>query len=242
MKLTTRDIAIAGVLSAVAVLLAITRLGFIPFVAGISITVMHIPVVIGAIVAGPVVGTLIGFIFGLSSMILASIAPTGPGDAFFTDPWVSVVPRLFIGLAAWAAYRLAQRAGRAWTLALSGLALGSIVLAVTHTVSTAEFALAPILGPTVGVLGLGLVAGTQYRAIRAHPEELALSLAAVVGTLTNTVLVLSALVARGYIPGSLALTVGTANGPPEMVAAAVITVAVVATWRQVALRPGGASL
>ena len=93
-----------------------------------------------------------------------------------------------------------------------------------------------------GLVGLGLVAAILVRASRAHPEELALSLAAVVGTLTNSVLVLGALVVRRYIPGELALTVGVTNGPLEMVAAAVITVAVVAAWRQVALRPGRASV
>ena len=240
MNLTTRNIAIAGVLSAVAVLLAVTRLGFIPFVAGVSITVMHVPVIIGAVVAGPGVGTLIGLIFGLSSMILASVAPSGPGDAFFTDPLVSVVPRLFIGLAAWGAYRLTQRAGLRPTLVASGLILGTVALAVAYKVGTANFDLAPAAGLASGALGLGLAIALLYRASRAHPEELALSLAAVVGTLTNTVLVLSALVLRGYIPAEVAWTVGVSNSPPEMAAAALITVAVVAAWRQVAFRPGGA--
>jgi uncharacterized membrane protein len=242
MQTNTRDIAIAGVLSAISVLLAVTRLGFIPFVAGTAITVMHVPVVIGAIVAGPGVATLIGLVFGVSSMILASVAPTGPGDVFFTDPIVSVLPRLFIGLAAWGAYRLAQTTGRRWSLTLSGLLLGATVLGVARTVGTADIPAAGIFGPLAGVLGLAVVAAALYRAARMHSEELSLTLAAVVGTLTNTVLVLSALVLRGYIPGSVALTVGAANGPPEMVAAAVITVAVVASWRQVALRPGGASV
>jgi uncharacterized membrane protein len=242
MQTNTRDIAIAGVLSAISVLLAVTRLGFIPFIAGTAITVMHVPVVIGAIVSGPGVATLIGLVFGVSSMILASVAPTGPGDVFFTDPIVSVIPRLLIGVAAWGAYRLAQTAGRRWSLALSGLLLGATVLGVARTIATANIPAAAILGVLAGVLGLGLVIAALYRAARMHPEELSLTLAAVVGTLTNTVLVLSALVVRGYIPGSVAWTVGTANGPPEMVAAAVITVAVVATWRQVALRPGGASV
>lgn len=240
MKTNTREIAIAGVMSAIAVLLAVTRLGFIPFVAGISITVMHVPVVIGAVVAGPAVGVLIGLIFGLSSMILASVAPTGPGDTFFTDPLVSVIPRLFIGLTAWAVYRLTQATGRTWTLSLNGLLLGAVVFGVARTVGTADFALAPALGVGAGVLGLGLLAALLYRAATVHPEELALSLAAVSGTLTNTLLVLGALVVRGYIPSALAFTVGTTNGPPEMTAAAIITVAVVATWRQVALRPGAA--
>jgi uncharacterized membrane protein len=198
--------------------------------------------VIGAIVAGPGVATLIGLVFGVSSMILASVAPTGPGDVFFTDPIVSVLPRLFIGLAAWGAYRLAQTTGRRWSLTLSGLLLGATVLGVARTVGTADIPAAGIFGPLAGVLGLAVVAAALYRAARMHSEELSLTLAAVVGTLTNTVLVLSALVLRGYIPGSVALTVGAANGPPEMVAAAVITVAVVASWRQVALRPGGASV
>lgn len=242
MKLTTREIAIAGVLSAVSVLLAVTRLGFIPFIAGVSITVMHVPVIIGAIVAGPGVGVLIGLIFGVSSMILASVAPSGPGDVFFTDPWVSVIPRLFIGPIAWAAYHLVQVAGRRWALMGSGVILSAVVLAVARSIATAEFTLAAVLGIGLGVLGIGLIVAALYRAIHAHPEELALSLAAVMGTLFHTVLVLGALVIRGYIPGSVALTVGTANSPPEMAAAAIITVAVVATWQQVALRPGGASV
>ena len=41
---------------------------------------------------------------------------------------------------------------------------------------------------------------------------------------------------------TIALTVGAVNGPPEAIAAAVITVVVVATWWQAELRPGGASV
>ncbi len=242
MKPTTRDVAIAGVLSAVAVLLAATQLGFIPFLAGISITVMHVPVIIGAVVAGPMVGTLIGLIFGVSSLILAAVAPRGPGDLFFTDPWVAVVPRLFIALAAWGVYRLAQRTGRRGALAAGGLILAAVVLGLAYVVGTAEAAYALPLGIGIAVVGLALVAWALARAGRAHPEELALSLAAIGGTLTNTVLVLGALVLRGYIPGELALTVGATNGPAEMAAATIITVAVVAAWQQVALRSGGASV
>lgn len=242
MKLTTRDIAIAGVLSAVSVLLAVTGLGFIPFFAGISITVMHLPVIIGAVVAGPAVGTIIAAIFGISSMILAAVAPRGPGDVFFTDPWVSVAPRLFIGVAAWGAYQFARKAGRTLTLVVGGVILAAVVLVAAYKVGTAEVTAAPVLGAAIAVVGLGLTAVALYRVSRAHPEELALSLAAFAGTLTNTLLVLTALVVRGYVDSSLALTVGVTNGPLEMIGAAIITVAVVATWQQVALRRRGASV
>jgi uncharacterized membrane protein len=241
MQERTRDIALAGVLSAVAILLAVTRLGFIPFVAGTAITIMHVPVIIGAVVAGPLVGTMVGLIFGISSMILASVAPTGPGDAFFTDPWVSVAPRLFIAVAAWGSYRLVQRAGRA-----GALVFGALLLALSgflaYTVGTAGFPLAPVVGGIVGLVALGSVVALLFRAFRAHPEELALSLAAVGGTLANTGLVLGALVWRGYVPGPVALTLGVTNGPLEMVGAAVITVAVVAAWRQVSFRSDGSTV
>lgn len=241
MKIKTRDIAIAGVLSAISVLLAVTRLGFIPFFAGTAITIMHVPVIIGAIVGGPVVGSLIGLIFGLSSLILASAAPTGPGDVFFTDPWVSVVPRLFLGIVAWAVYRSARLAGKVWVIVL-GMILTGVVILTARTIARAEIRFAVLLGVVVGLVGLAIVAVIAYRALRAHPEELALSLSAVTTTLTNTVLVLGALVVRGYISGPVAIGVGVANGPLEMIAAAVITVAVVAAWYQIALRPGGSTV
>ncbi|MBU0493419.1 MAG: ECF transporter S component [Chloroflexi bacterium] len=242
MKLTTRDIAVAGVMSAISVLLAATPLGFIPFIAGTSITIMQIPVIIGAVVSGPIVGTIIALVFGISSLIIAAVAPKGPGDVFFTDPLVSILPRIFIGVAAWGVYRLVRAAGRTWALVLGGLILAVVVLALAYIVGTSDLPLALAWGLAVGVLGLGLVALVLYRAARAHPEELALSLAAVAGTLTNTILVLGMLVLRGYIPGDLALAVGAANSPPEMIAAALITVAVVATWQQVSFRTGGSSV
>ena len=62
--LPAKKIATAGVLSAVAIVLGITRLGIIPWFSGASITIMHVPVVIAAVLEGPVVGLLVGLIFG----------------------------------------------------------------------------------------------------------------------------------------------------------------------------------
>ena len=242
MKLSTRDIAIAGVLSAIAVLLAVTQVGYIPFFAGVSITVLHVPVIIGAIIAGPTVGTLIGLIFGVSSLVLAAVTPRSPADVFFTDPLVSVVPRLFIGVAAWGVYRLIRHSGRNWALLLGAVALIGVDLGVAWTIYQAEWALAPALAVLVLLIGVGALIYLARRATQAQTEELALSVAAIVGTLTNTVLVLSALVLRAYLPAGVAVTVGVANGPAEMAAAVVLTVAIVAGWRQVALRPHRASV
>jgi len=105
----TRKIVITGVLSAISIFLGITRLGFIPWITGASLTIMHIPVIIGAVIEGPIVGLIIGLVFGIFSLIQAAVAPTGPTDVWFTNPLLSILPRLFIGPLSWLIYRGLKR-------------------------------------------------------------------------------------------------------------------------------------
>src|SRR3972149_5222017 len=105
----TRKIVVTGVLGAIAVLLGLTRLGFIPWFTGASLTIMHVPVIIGAVLEGPLVGAGIGLIFGIFSMIQAAVAPTGPADAWFTNPIISVLPRILIGPVAWLVWTALKR-------------------------------------------------------------------------------------------------------------------------------------
>ena len=126
----TRKIAVTGILGAVTILLGLTRWGFIPWFGGISLTIMHIPVIIGAILEGPLVGAGIGLIFGLFSMLQAAIAPASPSDVWFTNPLLSILPRLFIGPIAWLVYH----AFRKWQIpaiilgAVAGSALNTILV------------------------------------------------------------------------------------------------------------------
>ncbi len=123
----TRKIVITGVLSAISIFLGLTPLGFIPW-AGASLTIMHIPVILGAVLEGPVVGLVVGLIFGLSSMIRAAVAPTSPLDVAFTNPLISVFPRLFIGPVAWLIWSGLKR----WpVIGLIGAGLGG---SITNTV------------------------------------------------------------------------------------------------------------
>ncbi|MDY6868152.1 MAG: ECF transporter S component, partial [Chloroflexota bacterium] len=59
----TRRIVIAGVMSAISIFLGITHLGFIPWFSGASLTIMQVPVIIGAVLEGPLVGLIIGLFF-----------------------------------------------------------------------------------------------------------------------------------------------------------------------------------
>ncbi len=100
-----RKIVVTGVLGAISIFLGITHWGFIPWFSGASLTIMHVPVIIGAVLEGPVVGTLIGLIFGVFSLIQAAVAPSGPTDVWFTNPLLSVLPRLFIGIISWLVWK-----------------------------------------------------------------------------------------------------------------------------------------
>jgi uncharacterized membrane protein len=167
--LTVRNIVIAGVLGAIAILLGVTRLGYIPVpTAAGNATIMHIPAIIGGIMQGPVVGAIVGLIFGVSSFLNATVP-------LFKDPLVAILPRIFIGVMAWLVY--------------------------------------------VG--------------IRRKSEYLAVGAAAFIGTLTNTVLVLTMAVIRGYMSTEVAWTVGITNGIPEAIVGTIVTLAVVLAWKQV---------
>ncbi|ACB83681.1 ECF transporter S component [Natranaerobius thermophilus] len=99
---STRKLAVGGLLSAISIVMSFTPLGYVPVPtpAG-SVTTMHVPVIIAALLEGPYIGTMVGSIFGLTSFIR--------GANFFVDPVVAIIPRLFIGMGSYFAMRLTAR-------------------------------------------------------------------------------------------------------------------------------------
>jgi uncharacterized membrane protein len=132
-SLSVRQIVIAGILGGIAIFLGYTRLGFIPVpnLAG-NATIMHVPAILGGALEGPVVGTIVGGIFGIFSFIQAEVP-------FFRDPLVSILPRLFIGVVAWAVFASLRN----WSLDVAAAAAG-VLGSLTNT---------------VGVLGMAVLLG-----------------------------------------------------------------------------------
>ena len=62
-------------LIAILVVLTFTPLGFIQ-IPPVAITILHIPVIIGAIAMGPVCGGILGLAFGVLSMLKACLLYT----------------------------------------------------------------------------------------------------------------------------------------------------------------------
>ena len=115
-KLTVRKMTIIGVLGAISVVLGMTPLGFIP-VGPTRATIMHIPVIIGAIMEGPIVGGVVGLIFGLFSIFQAITNPL-PTSFVFLNPIVSVLPRVLIGITTYYAYNALKKLGNKKTIYL----------------------------------------------------------------------------------------------------------------------------
>ena len=95
------------------ILALVPNLGYIPL-GPFNITTVHLPVIIGAVMLGPGAGAFLGLVFGITSIIHATV--TMPITAFMFSPFVpfgnfysvivAIVPRVLVGAVAAYLYRL----------------------------------------------------------------------------------------------------------------------------------------
>jgi len=164
--MNTRKWVIAGVLSALSVLLGVTGLGFVPVPTAVgNATILQIPAIIGGVLEGPIVGAIIGTIFGISSFLHATIP-------IFKDPLVAILPRIFIGIGAY----------------------------------------------------------YVYKGLRPINHYLAIGVSGCIGSLVNTVFVLTMIYVRHYLSLAACVTAAVVNGIPEAIVSTIITLAVVSAW------------
>ena len=108
--MSVRQLSTAGLLVGITIFLGISGYGFIPLFA-INATILHIPTIIGAMAAGPKVGAMTGFFFGMFSFIQAFRSPAVMMQfASSYNPLyaliICVVPRVAIGWIAWKLFRI----------------------------------------------------------------------------------------------------------------------------------------
>ena len=142
-KHDTRWLVSVALMAAIVIVLANTPLGMIQLPI-IKATTVHIPVIIGAILLGPMAGGILGFVFGVCSLVSNTMAPTLLSFAFspfmsttgipgaIKAIWVSVGCRILIGVAAgwlWILFKKVKL-NQIVALVLTGF-LGSMVNTVT---------------------------------------------------------------------------------------------------------------
>lgn len=226
----TRRMTVIALLGAISILLTITPLGFIP-IGPTNATIMHIPVIIGAIMEGPVVGAIVGLIFGLSSLINAMIRPTITYYVMI-NPLVSVLPRILMGIGSAYVYKYMVKLGDK-----AGITLSKVLLAILLAVTIRQFMISKtiILGLAIVVI-IGLIA---MLFIKWKKIDYAVVSSTVIGTLINSGLVLSMIyilyadrymeslgmsaeLGRTFIFGIL-----YTNGIPEAILAVIVVSAVI---------------
>jgi uncharacterized membrane protein len=141
LRVTTHDLAVAGVFGALAIVLSFTPLGYppVPNVSGAA-TSLHLPAIVAGIVGGPVVGGLVGLVLAISSWIRfgsTNFIPLAGGNVLVAL-LAAFLPRILIGVVAYYVYRLLRR----WPALAAGLA----GLAGTLTNSTGVLGLLYWLG------------------------------------------------------------------------------------------------
>lgn len=129
-KVNVRRMTIISLLSAISIMLSMIPLGYIQ-IGPVAITTMCIPVIIGGIIEGPMVGMIVGFIFGLTSMFRGMAGMAGPTSPIFINPLVSVLPRIFIGLVSYYSFKLSMKIIK--NTYVSGLIAGGMA-SITNTV------------------------------------------------------------------------------------------------------------
>lgn len=149
----TLHLTLLAMLSAIIVLMAFTPLGYLK-VGLVEITFLTVPVVIGAIILGPLDGAILGAVFGLTSFAqcfglspFSVLLPINPVYTFI----MCVVPRILIGLASGYLAKLLLRNSKKQVLSF---AISSLVGSLTNTVFFISF-LVLFFGKTDFVQGIG---------------------------------------------------------------------------------------
>lgn len=144
-KNTTLTFTMTAMFLAIMILLAATPLAFIP-IGPINATTMHIPVIIASIILGPRIGGFLGFVFGVISMVRATVVVTPMSFVFSPfipvigtshGSWkaliVAIIPRILIGIVPFFIFKLMRKLAKNKVQSL-GLFIAGIAGSMTNTI------------------------------------------------------------------------------------------------------------
>lgn len=205
----TYELVLTALFTAIIIIMAFTPLGYIPLVV-INATVIHIPVILGALFLGPKKGAFLGFVFGVTSFINNTFkAATASAFVFspvlaanmigvsgiFKSMYICFVPRILVGVVPYFVYILIRRLlkGKTWPTVIhaviSLIFLFSIKAFIENLVQNDS---GRTIGMVAGVLfGICLFVFLTVTGQKKTSASIALAYAGVAGAFTNTLLVMS---------------------------------------------------
>ncbi len=125
----TRKLTFLGVMLSLTIIFVM-----ITAVPGASATMaffMFIPTFVTSVIYGPKLGAVMGLLAGIATMARAYLAPLSPFDAFFLNPLVAILPRIFVGVTPYLVYKGLNKLNTSTTISA---ALAGATGAITNTV------------------------------------------------------------------------------------------------------------
>ena len=204
----TNELVLTGLFTAIIIIMAFTPLGYIPLVV-INATIIHIPVILGSLFCGPKKGAFLGFVFGFTSCLKATIVG-GTLSSFVFSPvlaaslvgtsgifkslFIAFVPRILVGVIPYFVYIgikkvLASEKKNLWGTVLN--VLMSVFLAFLGKMSESL--------SQAATLGIGIAVGAvvfivvEAVFIRKSTQVIPFVYAGVAGAMTNTLLVMGSI-------------------------------------------------
>ncbi len=240
MKLETKNLTTVGILGAIVIMLGLTPLGFIPL-GVLTITSLHIPVIIAGILEGPVVGGLVGLIFGFFSLFNAMTRPT-PISFVFYNPLISIMPRILIGVVTGLVYRALKDKDNNKLRLFMNIFWTIVVFILGYVTVKSFIENVDLVNKVFSIIFLLIACVMLYLSIKNKKANFAIAVSSFMGTLTNSGLVLGLIYifyaqkyaqAIGISPDFAAKTIFSAfitNAIPEAIVAILVASAVVTSF------------
>lgn len=197
----TNELVLTGLFTAIIIIMAFTPLGYIPLVV-INATIIHIPVILGSLFCGPKKGAFLGFVFGFTSCLKATIVG-GTLSSFVFSPvlasekknlWGTVLNVLMSVFLAFGVYaflgKMSESLSQAAALGI-GIAVGAVVFIVVEAVfirkstQVIPFVYAGVAGAMTNTL---LVMGSIFVLYKdAYADAIGVAGNAVLGVITGVI-------------------------------------------------------
>ena len=209
----TNELVLTGLFTAIIIIMAFTPLGYIPLVV-INATIIHIPVILGSLFCGPKKGVFLGFVFGFTSCLKATIVG-GTLSSFVFSPvlaaslvgtsgifkslFIAFVPRILVGVIPYFVYIgikkvLASEKKNLWGTVLNVLMSAFLAFGVYAFLGKMSESLSQ-----AAALGIGIAVGAvvfivvEAVFIRKSTQVIPFVYAGVAGAMTNTLLVMGSI-------------------------------------------------
>ena len=165
-----RNLTMMALFVAIEIVLLVTPFGYLR-IGPLSATLMHVPVIVCACIMSTQFGALLGLVFGVTSVINATMAPTVTSFAF--SPFVeiagfqggmqsliiAIVPRVLLGCIAGCIFHFLAKKNTSKTMAA---ALGAGIATFLHTLMVLGLIIIFYAGPYANAIGIASSALMAY--------------------------------------------------------------------------------